>query len=275
MRSTVAILVLLASAFPFPALAEPGGTAVDRVEPNGKWIVDWDTKGCTAQRPYNDGGKLLTFVIKASARSGSFQIYLHRPGGFHYAEEHKREVRFGDAAPDQLEWLDYGVGKASLKMATLNPEQAARFVRSTQVTVDAGTGVKTYVLGPIDQVVKSLEGCRTDLINLWGSAASEAEKASGSLGRRADADLRRLFSSWDYPAQALAANATGIVELTLLIDETGKVADCAIERTSGYALLDAQSCTVLKERARFKPALDKDGRPTKDIAAQKINWRMF
>lgn len=274
MRITVAALVLLVIACPSPAFAAPGVAAAEQVEPSGKWVVDWDTKGCTAQRSFSDGGKPLTFVIKASARSGSYQIYLHRPGGFRMAEEHKREVRFGDAAPDQLEWLDYGVGKASLRMTTLTPEQARRFTQSTQITVNAGNGAKTYVLGPVADVAASLENCRADLISFWGGAAAGAQGASAAAAGRPTSNLRSLFSSSDYPRDALASGASGIVELTLLIDEKGRVADCVVEQTSGFALLDAQSCAVIKEQGRFKPALTPEGTPTRAIASQRINWRL-
>jgi hypothetical protein len=64
------------------------------------------------------------------------------------------------------------------------------------------------------------------------------------------------------------------VTLALLIDETGKIADCTVIGTSGAASLDTQSCGMLKDRARFKPAIGLDGKPAKGSFIQRITWRV-
>ena len=65
-----------------------------------------------------------------------------------------------------------------------------------------------------------------------------------------------------------------MTSMMLLIDEAGKLANCMVVGTSGYASLDAQSCAVLKERAKFVPALGIDGKPTKSGILQRIRWQM-
>jgi len=66
----------------------------------------------------------------------------------------------------------------------------------------------------------------------------------------------------------------GSVAFVLLIDEEGKVADCTVTETSGVASLDAQSCAIVKERAKFKPATGLDGKPSKSSYFQRISWRL-
>ena len=43
--------------------------------------------------------------------------------------------------------------------------------------------------------------------------------------------------------------------MVILIDEFGKVADCTVTQTSGAASIDAQSCAVIRERGKFRPAI--------------------
>ncbi|HEX2803352.1 MAG TPA: energy transducer TonB, partial [Sphingomicrobium sp.] len=66
----------------------------------------------------------------------------------------------------------------------------------------------------------------------------------------------------------------GGVGLVLLVDETGKVADCSVIRTSGVAALDAQACTILKLRGKLEPAIGADGKPAKGSLVGSVNWRI-
>ena len=57
-------------------------------------------------------------------------------------------------------------------------------------------------------------------------------------------------------------------------DERGAVADCSITETSGYATIDAQSCAIIQERAKFEPAIDTQGKPTRSSYSQRITWKL-
>jgi protein TonB len=99
---------------------------------------------------------------------------------------------------------------------------------------------------------------------------------TGAVGlrSRAKTSLARLFSDADYPAAAVMKGQSGRVGFALLIGEDGRVADCTIVSTSGVPSLDSQACALLRIRARFEPARDNEGKPTKDSAVGGIVWRM-
>ena len=91
----------------------------------------------------------------------------------------------------------------------------------------------------------------------------------------AKGDLRTLFTTDDYPASALAAEATGTSQAQLTIGPTGAVTNCSIIRSSGNSALDAQTCNILRRRAKFTPARDSDGNATSDtITTPPITWRL-
>src|SRR3546814_3598719 len=54
----------------------------------------------------------------------------------------------------------------------------------------------------------------------------------------------------DYPQEAMRAHMQGIAKFRLTIDRKGLVDTCHITSTSGYTLLDEETCKLLKARAR-------------------------
>ncbi|MBN9787836.1 hypothetical protein DMP17_04435 [Pseudonocardia sp. TMWB2A] len=76
----------------------------------------------------------------------------------------------------------------------------------------------------------------------------------------------------DYPADALANNEEGTSQVTLAVNGEGKVESCSAKGES--EALNMAACLLIRERARFKPALDKEGRPTNATFTRWIRWRI-
>lgn len=94
-----------------------------------------------------------------------------------------------------------------------------------------------------------------------------AAKAKGSL--------LGLFSDEDYPASAQAAGAEGTAQASLTIGADGRVSGCSITRSSGNSALDAATCSILRRRAKFSPAIDSNGKATSDtVSTPPITWRL-
>lgn len=91
---------------------------------------------------------------------------------------------------------------------------------------------------------------------------------------RAKANLASLFTDEDYPAEALRNHEKGTVGFRLRVGTDGMVVGCTITSSSRSASLDATTCRLLTERARFSPARDRRGRPATDSVVGRITWRM-
>jgi TonB family protein len=85
--------------------------------------------------------------------------------------------------------------------------------------------------------------------------------------------LAQLFSDADYPTDALRRHEQGKVDFRLDIDAAGAVAGCTVTHSSGSASLDEATCRILRERARFRPARDADGKARTDRFEGHIIWR--
>ncbi|MFN2474325.1 MAG: energy transducer TonB [Sphingomicrobium sp.] len=94
----------------------------------------------------------------------------------------------------------------------------------------------------------------------------QAAKAKGSLVG--------LFSNDDYPASALQSEQQGTTAVTLTIGTNGRVSGCDVTSSSGSSALDGATCSILRSRARFTPAIDSNGSPTTDTYSQRITWRI-
>jgi len=73
--------------------------------------------------------------------------------------------------------------------------------------------------------------------------------------------INRWWTPSNYPPEAIRANEQGLVDVEFEITATGKPANCAVVKSSGYPVLDESACKELLKRARFRPALDDQGSP--------------
>ena len=56
-----------------------------------------------------------------------------------------------------------------------------------------------------------------------------------------------------YPPRALAAREQGVVGFSVKLDKDGQPRECQVTRSSGYPLLDQETCQVITLHALFKP----------------------
>jgi TonB family protein len=78
----------------------------------------------------------------------------------------------------------------------------------------------------------------------------------------------------DYPAQSLAYEEEGVSSFRLNVGVDGRVSDCTISVSSGFALLDVATCRNITRRARFEPALDDAGNPTTGSYSNRVSWKI-
>ena len=104
-----------------------------------------------------------------------------------------------------------------------------------------------------------------------GAGGGGAGSGGPALARRAER-IAGTLRNRDYPRAAVRARAEGDVVVHLSVDRQGRVAACAVARSSGSADLDAATCRLIGERFRYRPALDKAGRPAPDLVGWRQSW---
>ena len=89
---------------------------------------------------------------------------------------------------------------------------------------------------------------------------------------RARANLASYVSDADYPASAIRSEEQGTTRFRLTVGPDGRVKDCTVTSSSGSSALDAATCRIMRNRARFTAARDTSGQATSDTVASAIRW---
>lgn len=171
-----------------------------------------------------------------------------------------------DASEDVVDTTLNGAADPELAGADANMEMN---LGTDDVQSDAGIDAATEI-GASTEEEASAEfeppAARSDPSPDYPVGPSRATSRSGSLST--------LFSNDDYPASALSSGEQGMVQAMLEIDESGRVMDCTVTRSSGSAALDSATCSILRRRARFVPARDEGGQAVTDQMSTSIVWRL-
>ncbi len=78
----------------------------------------------------------------------------------------------------------------------------------------------------------------------------------------------------DYPRAAAKEGRHGSALIAFDVLASGKVANCRVLRSSGSADLDAASCSLVLDRARYEPSLDSSGSPKAVATGITVHWIM-
>jgi TonB family protein len=110
-------------------------------------------------------------------------------------------------------------------------------------------------------------------IAIWTLQQRAIEDTGQRPAQSAKGEIRTLFSSDDYPDEALQHGDQGKVQARLSINTHGRVTHCSIIRSSRHASLDNATCNILKRRAQFAPARDANGKAVPDsVVTPLITW---
>jgi len=242
--------------------------------PTGDWSVNFDDAQCLAVRNYGSPANQIQLVLKAPAVGGVVQVAIMRKAQWTPATQLNGWLTIGDGRAAKASFLTYSPKSSKVRVYMINMPAAefALLRQAPSLSIQTGDLSERFALSDMTPLLKIVDECVADLRRVFNVTDPATAEAS-PLQRRAKANLPSLFSSYDYPAVALQREQEGRVRFGLLINEDGRVADCSVTETSGYASLDAQVCAVLKIRARFQPALASGGMAAKDAVVGSISWR--
>ena len=76
----------------------------------------------------------------------------------------------------------------------------------------------------------------------------------------------------DYPPELGRAGVGGRVRVTFTVQVNGRVTGCHVTRSSRVPELDALTCRIIEQRFRFRPSMDRYGRPYADEVDWDHDW---
>ncbi|UUR09224.1 energy transducer TonB [Sphingomonas glaciei] len=236
------------------------------VTPTAKWVVDFADARCVASREY--GASQL--FLKASPLGDVVQFGIIEPGTAGPPTQVVAQVS-PDAGPafegTALFWATTRKPPQRIRMINMSVADFQRLSGSPSLSFRIGALKRDYAIPEMPALAKVMKTCVDDLQKVWSPPAD-------GVGSRATANLATYVTDDDYPADAIRNALSGTTAFALLIDESGRIADCTVTATSGQASLDTQTCALISRRARFVPAKDAKGKPAKDRVTARIRWQM-
>jgi len=113
------------------------------------------------------------------------------------------------------------------------------------------------------------------LVGLLLSGSLPETDAIGDVDPPPKASIAAIFSSDDYPPEAFKNGWEGDVGIKVHIGTDGKPHSCRILHSSGYPVLDVQTCAIVLSRARFFPARDGNGNAVEDdFVVPTVRWEI-
>lgn len=281
---------------PSPAAAK----APVELAPTTPWNVHYADDYCRLARIFGTDKQKVTLSIEQDSPGNSFRMTL--AGAMFGAQDAKGDasIAFG-AMPDQKVMFfpgTVGTGKDSQPAwifgdsVRLKPyseaEKAAAKENGYSSTFDtpiteADEAAVTSLLigrplrnpvrlktGPMRAAFAAMRSCTDELLAHWGiDVARHRELSRWAMPAT---EPGKWLRSSDYPSDMLAKSQPGIVRFRLSVGADGVPTACHIQRSTNSKGFDDAVCKGVMRRARFEPALDKDGNP---LASYYVNSVRF
>jgi TonB family protein len=262
-------VALTSLALTWSSIAAAGTGAA--LHPTDNWHVDYEETQCSATRSFGTASSLTVLGIVPSISGSTYKLLVGVPrNGPKFAEETFGTVDFG-RGPIRS-WLLYH-GTKGVKLTVYRFRVSAAEIEqarsATTVSFDPGKGRHyTFALSDMPALLDSLRTCRQDLQRYWNLDG----KGTDTIAVPPEGDIQ-VFTDKDYPAEALMRRQQGTAQYQLLVDGKGAIAGCDVLRPSGVAVLDLRGCEVLKDKAKYKPAIDSHGKPVRSVTTTRpVRW---
>lgn len=276
-RAAVAAAAMAAALLSQPALAAPKVR-----QPIGNWTVETQANECMLVRTYGTPRNPLFMALSQRPMGGEVTAYVLYNREWALYSRGDGSVRFdeGSSIPawfgSRLLWnLTKEVKTRTMRQVWFGVEKDSQRLLAEAATVafDAPGEVKVaFALPDHGRALKALGECAENLGAKWGYPIEEQRRMA--TPPKPEVRLGKLFKPDDYPAAALKEGRMGRVFVRLRISEAGALTDCSVLRSSGSTELDAVTCRVIKERARFEPARDTGGKAIRGVVSSTVQWML-
>ncbi|MBB5711442.1 energy transducer TonB [Sphingomonas xinjiangensis] len=108
-----------------------------------------------------------------------------------------------------------------------------------------------------------------------GRGSGGAGDGDGDGGGREETPpewVRGRIRDSDFPDALAETGIGGTVGVRYTVWTDGRVVDCEITKSSGSRLLDATTCRLIRERFRFRPSRDRQGRAVAATIVENHSW---
>lgn len=239
--------------------------------PHGNWTVAYEQSMCLASRKFGDAGA-VELLLRPSPVGSALEITF-----VDTTAKERRVVMDGDgfvrAGPvgerQQVSYRAWRSPSQNGRVIIINAKQAILDDISDDGWLSFEDGDTKAVAVQTKQFAKLrpvLADCKRKVAQHWGVDVAALER----MATPADpvGDPARWVSYTDFPSGASA----GQVTMLFRVGVDGRAGDCRVIETTGVKSLEDVSCRAMVQRARFRPALDRDGKPMVSWEIRRVRW---
>lgn len=265
--------------------AEPDAGALT---PSSPWNLNYADDYCRLARSFGSGDEAVFVVLDRFRPGPDVKLVVAGDRFRNMRDGENVEVRFGPGEEAQKAYYfagDLGKGRPALVFRSALhidelPAQASGATDSPSPTNAAP--VRELIIGPLSKPklritlgpmrasLAALHKCMNELLVRWGAdpaiEARIAQKVT-PIGHPA-----QWVSSSDYPKSAQIRGERGMVSFRLTVDEKGLPSGCHIQQSTRPPEFDSAICRAMMKRARFNPALDREGKPVPSFYLAQANF---
>lgn len=274
-----------------------GGQATEvTLKPATKWIADYQDEDCSIRRGFiAEGRKAMVLELSSFSYGENFRVKVYGEG-ITVRDNPPRTKFEPDDTLDQhkdavlVKFTDGKRGILYKDMIFRNSEvekigdkateswrmgSAARDARENEITaLFIGKAFQEDVRLQTGSLHGALEALRTCLADLAKTDGLDPEKLE-HLSRQVTAKDILLWTSKVqevYPDDMARKGRSASVDVRLIVDEQGKPATCLARNLGQEESFTSTACERMMRYARFEPALDADGHPTRGYYTTTINY---
>lgn len=224
---------------------------------------------------------------------------------FQRLPERKVEVQFGPALPGyEQSYEDASLGDLGAAImgygpvqtvfetkeefegrATKNPEPAGGSRELRELDAETGKaiswlslsspriGTVKLELGGMEAPFKAMNFCMDDLVKTWGLDPEQQKQIQKFPVWLNDKKIVRSIQR-NYPAQALRGGRMARFNIRVIVDEEGRAESCQLTNmtTSEGFDRDLTVCGLIKNGAKFSPALAASGSPVRSFFTSSVRY---
>ncbi len=278
------VMVALAA----PAMAAE--TSAISLAKTSKWEMKYNADSCQLLASFGSDKDRVIFVLTREQPGDPFDLQLYGQAFKYSGIEMPVELTFGNGGkPAKRGGIALNVNSGEkiplvrltgLRLdgwedwkhpETMVPISPAREAAITTIAFKPARG-KRYLLetGSMGAPMAAVRTCTEDLVKTWGyDPAIEARLQQRPVPIDSPATWLR---TGDFPTPAVFQGHNGLVRFRLDIDASGMPRGCRVlYRTNPDEFADL-TCQLITKRARFKPALDAQGKPVKSFYINNVRW---
>jgi TonB family protein len=294
------LFCLCVTSVPISTIAAPKDSPP--LKPSSPWVVNYGDDSCRFARTFGTDKALVFAIFDRFGPGQSFKLTLAGKAFNNLPNKGRAELRFG---PDEkTQGVEFFIGELGKDRPAMILKGALRFdaeyrddwpsarrgrelrtnISPTPISPERIAAVNQLIIGkplrkPVTLDLGSMRAafaasdkCIDNLITTWGIDPSRHATLSREVTTISNPGT--WMTDDDYPLSARFRGQQGVVEFRLSVDETGKPIACHIQQSTRPPEFDETVCRTIMKRARFAPALDKDGRALTSFYRNTVVFQM-